>query len=92
MHQIPLGDFSIHWDNTTNETKRVITVSSSFSTTGKWLTLQRTGLALLSSLVITRRTDSLSQSVATSEFVPDHCAAHCYLDLQKPKYARGEDR
>ena len=38
--------------------------------------------------VITRRSDALIQSVSASEFVSDHCAVTCIMNLRKPEYTK----
>ncbi|XP_038049729.1 uncharacterized protein LOC119723237 [Patiria miniata] len=90
---IILGDFNIHWNNDATTS----TPSANDRRFGNLLTqfnmqqLVTTGTHTSGhtiDFVITRQFDTLVQSVDTSDFVSDHCAVHCRLDLRKPRYVR----
>ncbi|XP_033638509.1 uncharacterized protein LOC117299157 [Asterias rubens] len=86
---IILGDFNVNWGDNSTAHSRLGDLLMQHDMQQLVNTGTHTSGHVID-LVITRHPHSLILSTTTANFISDHCAIHCQLDLEKPKYIRGQ--
>ena len=82
---IILGDFNVNWGDNSTAHSRPSDLLMQHDMQQLVNTRTHTSGYVID-LVITRHPHSLILSTATANFILDHCAIHCQLDLEKPKH------